>query len=155
MTKETTLTKQKTETYILANLQSLDPVTVYVHNYCSGKGKIVIECYGKAWAHYWGGMGKKSLQEFFVSCDASYIVMKLVPDLMVTDFDAIRNKAKEKGFDICASSAAELVWMHNEMSECFGADWYMDIPQTDSSESLYVSRIVKAIQEAFKKEISE
>lgn len=51
------ITKQQTETYVLTDLDRLDPVTVYVTNYSIGKGKIVIDCFGDAWTSYWGGYG--------------------------------------------------------------------------------------------------
>ncbi|MEW7987911.1 MAG: hypothetical protein AB2799_19160 [Candidatus Thiodiazotropha sp.] len=63
--------KRRTETYILTNLGTLDPVTVYVTNYQQGKGKIVIECFGDVWANYWGG---KRLQWLQMQCQKSSAV---------------------------------------------------------------------------------
>lgn len=144
--------KQKPDTYILTNLKNLDPVTVYVTNYETGKGKIVIECFGSAWAFSWGGMGERSLQEFFISCNNDYILNKLLKTTTQTDFDAINDAAKKKGFDICVTSDVEVAMQYDQMTDCFGTDWFMDLPTCSTHEYKYLDGIVNAVKEAFKHE---
>lgn len=144
--------KAKTETYLLSELDRLDPVTVYVTNYEPGKGKIVIECYGKCWTHYWGGMSGKLLQEFFIGGDNEYLLGKLLVTTTETDFEKIESLAKDRGFDICATSDVELAMLAKEMYECFGPEWFLNLPSCETSESRYLGRIIDAIKLAFNEE---
>ena len=149
------LAKRRTETYILTALHKLDPVTVYVTNYELGKGKIVIECFGDAWAFYWGAMGPNTLQEFFIGADNSYLLGKFLSETEQTDFDEINEIAHKRGFeDLCVSNEVELAMAANEMAECFGEDWYMDLPRRSTDEYQYLSRIVNAIKGAFSNELA-
>lgn len=141
--------KRNTETYVLTNLEGLDPVTVYVTNYEPGKGKIVIECYGESWANYWGGMRDMDLQHFFCSCDNDYILRKFLSKTHQTDFDKIMEIAKETGFDICATNDVELAMQQGQLEECFGPNWYMDLPQCTTREYQYLNRIVDTVKNAF------
>ena len=139
--------KSETETYLITELDKLDPITVYVTNYSPGKGKIVIECYGKTWTTYWGGMGSESLQVFFQTCSNDYILNRLLTDCYETDFEEI---SKRSNHQIIAENDFELAMMATEMAEFFGDSWYMDIPQCLTSEYHYANRIVDVIKEAFK-----
>lgn len=141
--------KRETETFVLTDIQNLDPVTVYVTNYQLGKGKIVIECYGQAWACYWGGMGENTLQQFFVTCENDYIIHKMIKETMQTDFDDINDVAHKKGFDLCVNSDVELAMQADDMAACFGPDWYMNLPTCHTSEYEYLGRILNAIKVAF------
>src|SRR5690606_17064159 len=55
----------------------LDPVTVYLNDIGPRQGKITIECYGQSWSAFWGGMGDRTIAEFFCSCDEHYLAGKL------------------------------------------------------------------------------
>lgn len=147
--------KRNTDTYILTELESLDTITVYVTNYKLGSGKIVIECFCSAWSCYWGGMGDNNLQQFFLSCDNDYILNKLLKNTRQTDFDEINDIAHKKGFSICVTNDVEVAMQSVEMAECFGQDWYMDLPQCKTSEYKYLSRILNAIKGAFSNEIKQ
>lgn len=57
--------------------EGLDPIHVYWRDIGPGQGSVVIECWGAAWAWYWGGMGECSIREFFARVDARYLVEKL------------------------------------------------------------------------------
>jgi poly-beta-hydroxyalkanoate depolymerase len=64
----------------LSNLESdyhLDPVTVIFQNFKLGRGKVIIECYSRAWAMHWGAMGERTVQKFVVETDNDYLVDKL------------------------------------------------------------------------------
>jgi hypothetical protein len=61
----------------ITELQKLDPIRVYIEDYEPGKGRITISCYDGAWVGYWGGMGKRTLSQFFTCCDAEYLAGNL------------------------------------------------------------------------------
>lgn len=56
---------------------SLDPIRVTLHDIGPGQGLINIECYGRAWASYWGAIGDRSIKDFFITCDSGYLVGNL------------------------------------------------------------------------------
>jgi hypothetical protein len=55
------------------DLVALDPITVFIEDIEPGKGKITIECYGKSWSYYWGGMGGHNVTKFFSTVSVDYI----------------------------------------------------------------------------------
>jgi hypothetical protein len=62
----------------ITDAPALDPITVITRDAGPNQGQIIIECYGKAWATFWGGMPEKTVREFVISADTSYIVNRLV-----------------------------------------------------------------------------
>lgn len=56
---------------------ALDQITVYWENYEPSKGMVTLVCFGSAWTCWFGGMGGKTIQEFFASADTDYLVSKL------------------------------------------------------------------------------
>lgn len=68
-----TIEKLEVNATRITAIPALDPVTVITQDHGQGKGKIIIECYGLAWSAYWGGMGNRTVREFFVSCDTEYL----------------------------------------------------------------------------------
>ncbi len=40
----------------ITEVARLDPITVILEDIEPRKGKIIIECYGKSWSSYWGGL---------------------------------------------------------------------------------------------------
>ena len=146
--------KRQTETYVITGWDRLDAVTVYVTNYKLGQGKLVIECYGDAWAHYWGGMGERTLQEFVLGAENDYLLGKLLKETRQTDFDEINELAHKRGFpNICVTSDVEVAMEASEMSRCFGSDWYMDLPRCYTTEYHYLGRILNAVKAAFNDEL--
>ena len=81
---------------VLKELDRLDPVTIVLENYEPGKGKIIIECYGKSWSSYWGGMSGDSVEVFFCRCDEHYLAKNLAPGLNSTkeDLDGLADHAR-------------------------------------------------------------
>lgn len=141
---------KKTTALKLTELESLDPVTVIVDDLGPEQGKIFIECYGKAWSAYWGAMGSGGLAKFFCGCNNDYIIGKMLDKTHQTDFDKISGMAKDNGFNICATNDVELAMSADDMAECFGADWYMDLPQCLTSDYVYLSRIIDAVKEGLR-----
>jgi hypothetical protein len=147
--------KRNTETYVLTDLDRLDPVTVYVTNYEIGKGKIVIECFGKAWSCYWPGMGDRNLQQFFFGCENDYILSKMLENTRQTDFDEVNDIAHKNGSLLCVTNDAEIAMATEEMARIFGDDWYMDLPKCNTPEYYYLGRILNAVKAAFHAEVKQ
>lgn len=57
---------------------TLDPVTVMLQDYGGGRGRLVVECYGRAWSCWWGNMGGKTLRDFIRGVDDGYLSNCLV-----------------------------------------------------------------------------
>jgi hypothetical protein len=71
---------------VITGAPNLDPITVYAEDIGPRQGKIVIECWGKSWSGYWGGMGDCMLAEFFCSCSVDYLSRKISDvDSEITD----------------------------------------------------------------------
>lgn len=51
---------------------ALDPIRFFLQDLGEGQGRIIIECYGRAWSNYWGSMGT-DIRTFLLSADAGYI----------------------------------------------------------------------------------
>lgn len=147
--------KRQTETYVLADIERLDPVTVYVTNYAPGKGKLVIECFGQAWASYWGAMGERTLQEFVLSSDNDYLLSKLLKETHQTDFDEINEVAHKRGYLLCVTSDVEVAMAVTTMAECFGDDWCVDLPRCHTNDYTYLGRILNAVKTAFRDELQQ
>jgi len=81
----------------ITEVESLDPITVFLEDYEIGKGKIVIECYGKSWSSFWGAMGGRTIAQFFCSCDEGYLISNLCGALSSEepDYDAFLPLARE------------------------------------------------------------
>ena len=110
------ITNKPVEMLVIEDLPRLDPIRVVLENFDPGKGRIIIVCYDAAWVGYWGAMSGKSIQEFFVGCDAGYLAsnMSSAPSLsrakqhetylvriIATVQEALRELAAAKGGDKC------------------------------------------------------
>lgn len=75
----------------LTNLKNLDPVTIYLEEFSQKQGRIVIHCWGKAWAAFWPAMGNRGIAQFFVDSDNPYLAKNLDCDLEcdVYDYEAL------------------------------------------------------------------
>jgi hypothetical protein len=148
--------KSKTETYIITDIDGLDPITVYVTNYKPGQGKLVIECFGTSWANYWPAMGDCTLQDFVLKASNDYLARKMVRQLRQTDFDKINDTAHKRGFaDICVASDVEVAYSHRQMAACFGSDWMLDIPTCNTREYDWFCSILNSVKAAFHQEMTE
>lgn len=59
---------------------ALDPIIVIFQDIGPGQGRLIVECFGSAWATYWGGMGDRTVKEFIRSCNSDYIANRLWPE---------------------------------------------------------------------------
>jgi len=55
----------------------LDPITVFWQDFGVGQGSVTILCYDMAWTAWFGGMGGRSIEQFFTESDTDYTVTKL------------------------------------------------------------------------------
>lgn len=79
---------------LITGAPALDPITVFLEDIEPRRGKIIIECYGKSWSSYWGGMGSNTIAQFFCSMDEHYLAKNL-SDIHadIVDGDSIKDGA--------------------------------------------------------------
>lgn len=155
----------------ITNVDGLDPITVYTENFEPGKGKIIIECFGKSWSSYWPAMGRKTIEQFFISINNGYAINNLAGNLNeeVDDEDAIeamikkqviiKRKAKElnrRQASLIWSDVTTLSdlntdhWFIGDVCELlFGCNSFeLDLPQKPNHEYTYLERICDAVRNA-------
>jgi len=71
------ISKNNIQQLKINDIPGLDLVNVYLENIEPGKGRILIECYGKSWTSYWGAMSGMRVEDFFIRCENSYITDRL------------------------------------------------------------------------------
>jgi hypothetical protein len=154
---------------MIAGVPSLDPITVYAEDIAPRQGKIIIECYGQSWSAYWGGMGDGTIAEFFCSVSQDYIAncMSRSIDSSVFDPDAVKDHAKReiikqrRARHLSADDAREEYdeiedsiidddpWRSCDlMQKIYGDEWWYRLPSKPNPDYVYLSRIIKAVQEA-------
>lgn len=138
--------------YVLSDLDKLDPVTMILEDFGPGKGKLTIDCYGKAWTAYWGAMGSETIAEFINTADVDYLASKLttVPS-RVTDYEAI---SQVIGFEVDHQTLI-LHTGSEKLVKAFGQDWSMNMPTRRNPDYDYVCRIVAAVKEAVRVELAK
>lgn len=168
----------------ISEAPGLDPIQVVVNNLggstdeSSGKGQISIACYGKAWTAYWGGMGKRTLEQFFLDCNVHYLANRLSADDKITEIDVDKLKEvavreiitrRREGdldrdearnlFDNLNFSSMDLrggaIEYHADLlRRIFGDDWGTGLPIRSTSDYNYLCRIVEAVKLAFQQELT-
>ena len=137
-----------------------------VENYNPGEGKILIECYGDSWSAFWGGMGSKSLEEFFISCDTSYLSKKLCSDLPSTVVDEGKLKPQAQEYvtkneyhqfeEVEIQALREDIEYHLDISNhdllyrIYGEEWWRELPEKTNPKYEYLRRVIETVQAAFK-----
>lgn len=149
----------------------LDPVTVYLNDIGPRQGKITIECYGQSWSAYWGGMGERTIAEFFCSCNAHYLAGKLSDiDSNIDDLEGLPAIARQevislrKAREINADEARDMYDdascleveradnLHGDlpagelMRKIFGDEWWHAIPNKPNPDYEYLCQIIRAVQ---------
>lgn len=71
------ITPKNVEMLVIEDLPRLDPIRVVLENLTPGRGRIIIVCYDAAWVGFWGAMGGRTVQDFFIDCNAGYLVSNL------------------------------------------------------------------------------
>jgi hypothetical protein len=113
MKTETTQITKLLISDLMGEPHKLDPVTVILEDtghrlipmdgkdYTTRQGKIIIECYGKSWSAYWGGMGDRTVAQFFSDEHSDYLIGSLAPSLSPSRFSggALLDMAKRVVLD--------------------------------------------------------
>ena len=68
----------RTDAYTIFDAKGLDPITVVIQDQ-GGCGRLIVECYGKAWSTYFGAFGTGPMREFLAGCDEGYVASRLDP----------------------------------------------------------------------------
>jgi hypothetical protein len=140
------ITEQSVRKITITGVENLDTINVVFEDFGPGQGRIMVECFGDAWAHYWGAMGSESVAEFVMTADEDYITGKLYSGHnREPDYDFITEKTGR-----CITNDIEMVENEDKLSEVFGPDWRMDYPTRIKHDYLYLRRIVATIQQALK-----
>ena len=74
---EPTINRFEALCFEIDDIPALDAIRVIVQDTSPGAGRIIIECFGEAWAAYWPAMGSRSVAEFFIQCDNYYLLNNL------------------------------------------------------------------------------
>lgn len=91
------ITRSQVTKLTITDVPRLDPITVFAEDLGPRQGKVVIECYGKSWSAYWGGMGDQTVTEFFASCSPDYIANKMTEEREeITDAEAIEDGCRRQ-----------------------------------------------------------
>lgn len=156
----------------ITQVPGLDPIRVILSDLGPGQGRINIECWGKSWASYWGGMGKQTIAQFFCWCGDGYLAGNLAPSLPANIFDPehlsdslkrtiikerrkgliSHEEARERFDEIDDTDFPETVdglWsMREEMVNRLGDEWWCRLPEKPNPEYAYLCRIIKTVQAA-------
>jgi hypothetical protein len=67
-----------TDCFTIFDAKGLDPITVVLQDQ-GGCGRLILECYGKAWSTYFGAFGKGSMRDFLAGCHHDYVAIRMDP----------------------------------------------------------------------------
>ncbi len=161
---------------VVTGAPNLDPITVFLEDLAPCKGKITVNCWGKSWTAYWGGMWDGlNIGQFFCELDAGYIIGYFDSELSSRRFsgDALADKAKslvlkerrqfcygsdearqlfDEAEDLRESMSVEyLHGVHSElMTRLFGDEWWhltSDVTEPNPDYD-YLERVILATQQA-------
>jgi len=166
-----------TKTIKATDIKGLDPITLFIENIEDSKGRLTILCHGKAWTVYWGGMSGKTVEDFFLSCNNSYIISILLEDkgTMEIDYIETKNEIKRSLFSRYRKSVSPLDTKDEYREDYdFIQDYhietlndvdmmisslnhddiyeviYENLPKRHTDEYLYLDKIVTATKEILK-----
>lgn len=160
MSKELQTEISQTKTLKITGAEHLDPVTVFLEDISESCGRIVIHCYGEAWANYWGGMGDEDIANFFYTAETSYLADKLFRGQRdIVDFEKLAKTLREiagedEDYELtCSIDGIEGLESHYELHEykdtlklLLGEDWYHQLPYTQCGKFQYLCRIIDAVK---------
>jgi hypothetical protein len=100
---------------LMAEPHKLDPVTVILEDHAPGKGRVIIECYGKSWSSYWGAMSGLTVAAFFLHCSADYLIGSLAGSLRAKRFSPAALKVMAKKSIIDRRRCSPGYWEYGDM----------------------------------------
>jgi hypothetical protein len=148
----------------ITEIESLDTITVILEDIGPRQGKIIIECYSESWASYWGGMGDRTIAEFFCSCGNDYLIGNLSSTKStVIDDDAIEEAAKKiilrlrrdgeidsvearEMFDEVDGYGPDIANDYKLLHRVYGDEWWYALPHKMNHEYEYLERICNAVK---------
>lgn len=155
---------------LVTELQGLDPISIYLEDLGTGRGKITITCFDQSWTSYWGAIGNRTIAEFITACDIQYLAKNLskipaeindrtsiIEDLFKTiirkrranELDPI--EAREY-YDIVDGlqhlEPIEILSKHDLFYDIYGDEWWHCIPTKPNPDYEYLCRIITAVKEA-------
>lgn len=68
---------ERVKVFTIFDAPNLDPITVVLQDVGQGCGRLIVECFGSAWAGYWGATGSETLLDFLTGCHPGYIAGKM------------------------------------------------------------------------------
>lgn len=165
---------------VITGVPNLDPITVFLEDLASCKGKITVSCWGKSWTAYWGGMwGGLNIGQFFCEPNTSYIIGFFEQAMKSRQFsgEELANKAqrivlKERRLFCYGQEEARELFneaedlrdspsidhlhgAHGElMTKLFGCElWHLADDATEPNpDYVYLERIIRAVQQALSQE---
>lgn len=70
--------RQNIAAMMITDAPGLDPVDVMFIDESAGRGRVMIACFGEAWAASWSAMGEdRTVSQFFAECDNGYLTERL------------------------------------------------------------------------------
>jgi hypothetical protein len=153
-----------TKLYV-TEVPSLDPITVFLENFGSGQGKLIVECYGQSWSAFWGGMGT-DLLSFIRQANSDYIACKMFTGaIQVYDPETLESTLKKEVLrrrfarDLTQQEAWELMYKietsdfehpfhlnSQMMADLVGDDWRVAMPVKDNPDFVYLKRIIDTVK---------
>lgn len=162
------ITKSSVVKIKIEEIEGLDSINVFLEDLGPRRGKITIDCYGKAWSAYWGGMGDRTISQFFCSCDEHYLAKNLSNiNSEIDDYENLTIETKKeiikkrKAHEVDIETARE--WFDDAetidhdnidqglLQDVFGDEWWYCIPTKSNPDYEYLCRIIKTVKEAIKK----
>lgn len=157
----------------ISEVENLDTIDVILEDFGPRQGRITIRCYNQVWTSFWGGMGDRTIAEFFCSCDNSYLA-KNISNIRrtIVDVDGLVNHARKHigkllvNREINRSEAIE--WL-NDLDSISGYDLYNNgsgsdllcniygnefwhfLPEKENHEYKYLWKIIETVKIALKK----
>ena len=159
----------------LTAVEDLDPISIYLEDFeplvrrdksVSNAGKITIECFGKSWSAYWGGMGAKNVSEFFTGAEVCYLVNCLDRGISSTvnaegeelqsalrasicEYRKSESYTKSEAralFDRVDDDVYDIHCDSDLFSDVIGCEWWTDFPQVENQKYVYLYLLVEAVQ---------
>lgn len=81
-----TITPIQLRAFEITDVRGLDPIRVILQDLAPSQGRIIVECYGQAWAAYFGSMSGRTISRFIADCDVAYISNAMESNAEMADF---------------------------------------------------------------------
>ncbi|MCF5025133.1 hypothetical protein [Pseudomonas lurida] len=168
---------------VITGAPNLEPITVFLEDLAPCKGKITVNCWGKSWTAYWGGMWEGlNIGQFFCELNTGYIIGYFDQAMRPRQFsgDALANKVqttvlndRRKG-ELGQDEARELFTEAEDLRESPSIDhlhgahyclmktllgdewWHLTDDATEPNpDYAYLERIIRVVQQALRQEQQE